>query len=57
MKLKTLQRFIQDEKGLESAEFAMVLALICIAIVSAVIALISEVESIFNSASDLYKPW
>ena len=56
MKLEMLQRFIQDEKGLESAEFAMVLALICIAIVSAVIALISEVESIFNSATDLYKP-
>ena len=56
MKLEMLQRFIHDEKGLESSEFALVLALICIAIVSAVIALISEVETIFNSASDLYNP-
>jgi len=51
-----LKRFIQDEVGVESAEFAMVLALICISLIAAIVGLVSAVDAIFNSAANIFNP-
>ena len=56
MKLKMLQRFIQDETGVESAEFAMVLALICLSLVAAIVTLVTAVKALFISGADIYSP-
>ena len=51
-----LQRFIQEEKGLHSSEYALLLGLICLTLIAAVIALVSAVGALFTSASDIYTP-
>ena len=54
MNLKMLRRFLQDEIGVESAEYAMILVWICAAIIAAVIALASGIKARFNSATNLF---
>lgn len=53
MSLKMLQRFIHDEIGVESAEYAMILALICIALIAAVVSLAGAIGARFNSTTKL----
>lgn len=51
-----LQRFIQDEAGMEGGEFAMVLGLICLSLIAAIVGLVSAVEAIFHSAANVFNP-
>ena len=51
MNLKVPKRFIQDEMGIEGAEYAMILALICTALIAAVITLATQIEGRFNSTA------
>ena len=53
MKLKKLiKRFIKDERGLEGSEYALLLALICVAIIVAVSALATAIANRFNSTAN-----
>ena len=53
MKLvKMLKRFVKDERGLEGSEYALLLALICLAIIVAIVALRDEIAGAFNDAAD-----
>ena len=49
--MRMLKRFIKDERGLEASEYALLLALIAIAIVIAVRALKTAIELRFNEAA------
>jgi Flp pilus assembly pilin Flp len=54
MKLKKmLKRFVKDERGLEGSEYALLLALICIAIIVAIGALASAIASKFNQTATI----
>lgn len=46
--MELLKRFIKDERGLETSEYALLLALICIAIVLVVTALREEIALAFG---------
>ena len=46
-----LKRFVKDERGLEASEYALLLALIAIAIVIAVTALKTAIVGEFNTAA------
>lgn len=50
---RMLKRFINDERGLEASEYALLLALIAIAIVLAVTALKTAIEGEFNEAAGI----
>ena len=52
MKLKMIKRFIKDERGLEGSEYALLLALICIAIITAVGALATAIAGKFNRTAE-----
>jgi Flp pilus assembly pilin Flp len=47
-----LKRFVQNEIGVESAEYAMILAFICIALIIAVMALAVKIQDRFNNTAD-----
>jgi Flp pilus assembly pilin Flp len=49
-----LQRFIREEKGLHSSEYALILGLICAALIAAVVILVTAIEARYNSTSDLF---
>ena len=52
MKLnKMLKRFIKDERGLEGSEYALLLALIAIAIIAAITLLRDSIRNAFTRAS------
>jgi Flp pilus assembly pilin Flp len=54
MKLKKmLKRFVKDERGLEGSEYALLLALICIAIIVAIGALASAIAGKFNQTANI----
>jgi Flp pilus assembly pilin Flp len=48
-----LRRFVQNEMGMESAEYAMILALICIVLIVAVMALAVKIQNRFNNTADM----
>ena len=53
MKLKKMiKRFIKDERGLEGSEYALLLALICVAIILAVSALATAIAARFNATAN-----
>lgn len=54
MKLEELQRFIRNEAGLESGEYAMLLALICMALIMAVITFARQIGTAFTTAANLF---
>jgi Flp pilus assembly pilin Flp len=49
--MKTLKRFFKDERGLEGSEYALLLALICLAIISAIVLLRNEIARAFSTAA------
>jgi len=51
--MEMLKRFIKDERGLEASEYALLLALIAIAIVVAVTALKDAIATKFQEAADI----
>ena len=55
-KLEMLQRFIQEEKGLHSSEYALLLGLICLTLIAAITGLVIAVDAIFKSAANIYDP-
>ena len=55
MKQKMLKNFIQDNRGMEFGEFALILALICLTIVMIVITFAKGIENGFKSAANLFK--
>jgi len=48
-----LKRFFRDERGLEGSEYALLLALICLAIIGAVVALRQQIADAFQDTADL----
>jgi Flp pilus assembly pilin Flp len=53
MKLvKMVKRFVKDERGLEGSEYALLLALICLAIIVAIVALRDEIARAFQTAAN-----
>ena len=48
-----LRRFFKDERGLEASEYALLLALIAIAIVAAIGALRVAIQGEFTGAADV----
>jgi Flp pilus assembly pilin Flp len=50
--MKTLKRFFKDERGLEGSEYALLLALICIAIITAITLLKNAIANAFSTAAD-----
>ena len=50
--MRMLKRFIKDERGLEASEYALLLALICIALVVAITYLKNAIALAFNGAAD-----
>ena len=50
---KMIKRFIKDERGLEGSEYALLLALICVAIIVAVSALATAIAGRFESTADV----
>lgn len=54
MKLtKMIKRFVKDERGLEGSEYALLLALICIAIIVAIGALATAIAGKFNETAGI----
>ena len=51
--MEMLKRFIKDERGLEASEYALLLALIAIAIVVAVRALRTAIEGKFTETATI----
>jgi Flp pilus assembly pilin Flp len=49
--MRTLKRFFKDERGLEGSEYALLLALICLAIITAIGLLRSSIVNSFTKAS------
>ena len=49
--MEMLKRFVKDERGLEASEYALLLALIAVALVAVVIGLRGAIENIFNTAT------
>lgn len=47
-----LRRFVQNEMGMESAEYAMILAFICMVLIIAVMALAVRIQGRFNDTAD-----
>ena len=54
--MKLIKRFIKDERGLETSEYALLLALICVAIVGVVSVLSGKIQDAFTGASDAMTP-
>jgi Flp pilus assembly pilin Flp len=48
-----LKRFIRDEQGLETVEYAVILGLIVTAVVVAIVALRGAIVNKFNSATNV----
>lgn len=48
---KMLKRFIKDERGLEASEYALLLAIICVLVVGAILALKDEIIAAFKGAT------
>ena len=46
-----LRRFFKDERGLEASEYALLLALICIAIIGAIGLLKAQIVAAFTTAA------
>ena len=56
MKLtKMIKRFVKDERGLEASEYALLLALICVAIAATVTALKNAIVNTFNRAENVIR--
>jgi Flp pilus assembly pilin Flp len=51
--MKMLKKFVKDERGLEGSEYALLLALICIAIVFAITALKDAIAGAFTNAATI----
>ena len=49
--MKTLKRFIKDERGLEGSEYALLLALIALAIIYAIVELRVQIAGAFSDAA------
>ena len=49
--MEMLKRFVKDERGLEASEYALLLALICIAIITAIGLLRAQIVNAFTNAS------
>ena len=48
---KMLKRFIKDERGLEASEYALLLAIICVLVVGAILALKDQIVAAFENAT------
>ena len=51
--MKLFKRFIKDEKGLETPEYAIMLALIALALIGAIGFLSGSIGNAFNAAGNL----
>ena len=49
--MRMLKRFIKDERGLEASEYALLLALICIALIFAITTLRNAIAGAFQGAA------
>lgn len=49
--MRMLKRFIKDERGLEASEYALLLALICIALITAIVILKNAIAGAFTRAA------
>jgi len=49
--MRMLKRFIKDERGLEASEYALLLALICIALITAIVILKNAIAGAFSKAA------
>jgi len=50
--LKMIQNFIRDEEGVTAIEYGLIAALIAVVIITAVTAVGTNLETIFNDISD-----
>ena len=50
--MKTLKRFIRDERGIETSEYAIMLVLIAIALIVAIQFLRGAIANAFNKTAD-----
>ncbi len=50
--MEMLKRFVRDERGLETVEYAVILALIVVATIVAIKALSTAVQGKFNETAD-----
>ena len=49
--MKTLMRFIKDERGIETSEYAIMLVLIAIALIAAITVLRGAIADAFNDTA------
>ena len=54
--MRMLKRFIKDERGLEASEYALLLALICIALVAAIGLLKDQIVAVFTRTAAIITP-
>jgi len=54
--MRMLKRFIKDERGLEASEYALLLALICIALIFAITTLKNAIAAAFQGAAGNISP-
>ena len=54
--MKLFKRFIKDERGLETPEYAIMLALIALALIGAITYLSGTIGNAFNNAGDKIQP-
>jgi Flp pilus assembly pilin Flp len=51
--MRMIKRFVKDERGLEGSEYALLLALLCIAIIVAIGALSEQIAAAFNRVASV----
>ena len=51
--MKLIKRFIKDERGLAASEYALLLALICIALITAIGALSGKIVDAFQGVANI----
>ena len=51
--MEMLKRFVKDERGLEASEYALLLALICVAVAATIVTLKNAIVNTFNRAENV----
>ena len=53
--MKMIKRFVKDERGIETSEYALMLVLIAIALIVAVVYLRGAIANRFNSTANVIR--
>jgi Flp pilus assembly pilin Flp len=51
--MRMIKRFVKDERGIETSEYAIMLVLIAIALIVAIVYLQNAIATAFNNAADV----